>query len=315
MSYQQQRPHQHHAIRRVLETPVQGDVFDEVRLALVQVFTDIQLRPFNNVLDRFRLNPGPLIVALKTRPFGSEAIGPAKEFWDALVGAVGTTNEQPRAEPWRRIPAFVTELSYHDREAAHALLVGLLKHGPQLGAPSEILTALEILRTLEGDQHQLKIATKDRGHSSKMKMWGFLVVGVSAVLAILIGFERLQQNPLSMGQLVGATAAAQPALEEIRPEVGKGQHFSLAEIRYCRFQEERIHLMKSAVRGPEDVAAFNAMVGDFNSRCSDFYFRDSDIATVTTELASHHQRLSAEALQIVATWPRHAVDGSEKPAP
>jgi hypothetical protein len=313
MSYQQQRPYQHHAIRRVLETSVQGDVFDEVRLALVQVFTDIQLRPFNNVLDRFRLNPGPLIVALKTRPFGSEAIGPAKEFWDALVGAVGTTNEQSRAEPWRRIPAFVNELTYHDREAAHALLVGLLKHGPQLAAPSEILSALEILRTLEGDQ--LNIAAHDRGHRSRARMWGLLAVGFSAVLAIFIGFERYNRDPTLMSQLLGATAGALPVLDEVRPEIGKGQHFSLANIRYCRFQEERIHLMKSAVRGSKDVEAFNAMVRDFNSRCSDFYFRDSDIATVTTELASHHQRLSAEALQIVATWPRHAVDGSEKPAP
>jgi hypothetical protein len=145
------------------------------------------------------------------------------------------------------------------REAAKALLVGLLKHGPQLAA---------------------------RGHRSRMRMWGLLAVGFNSVLAIFIGFERYNRDPTFISQLSGATAGALPVRDEARREVGKGQYFSLANIRYCRFQEERIHLMKSAVRGSEDVDAFNAIARDFNSRCSDFCFRDSDVAAVTTELAS-----------------------------
>jgi hypothetical protein len=312
MNYEQQRPYRHHAAGRVLdETPVQGDVFDDVRLALLQVFTDIQLRPFNNVLDRFRLSPGPLIAALKKRPLGSDAVGPAKELWDALVEAIGTTSEQSRGEPWRLIRAFAAELVHHDREATRSLLVGLIAHGAQIAAPPAILSSLK------DDLNDLKVVVGRRRRGARMRTWSiiFLLLGATLALTVLIGFERYNWNPISITQLLGSTAESLPVLDEIRPEVGKGQYFSLASIRYCRFQEERIRLIKSAVRGSEDVDAFNAIVRDFNSRCSDFYFRDSDVATVTTELAAHHERLSAEALQIVATWPKHAVAASEKPAP
>jgi hypothetical protein len=148
----------------------------------------------------------------------------------------------------------------------------------------------------------------------RRSLTGLLFAVVSA-LAIFVAFERAKRDPISLSQSVGATADVRPLLDEIPPEVGKGQYFSLANIRYCRFQEERIHLIKSALHGSEDVAAFNAIARDFNSRCSDFYFRDSDVATVTTELASQHQRLSTEASKIVAGWPSHAVALSEKPAP
>ena len=102
-----------------------------------------------------------------------------------------------------------------------------------------------------------------------------------------------------------APVSSTPA--EIEPPVGTGQHFSLANIRYCHFQEERLRIVKENVRSAEDTRAFNLLVVDYNSRCSDFFYQDSDVATVTAEIAASRARLADEARRMMATWPGHTM--------
>ena len=112
--------------------------------------------------------------------------------------------------------------------------------------------------------------------------------------------------------LTGSTQQGSIAADgEIVPPVGRGQHFTLGNVRYCHFQEERLKIMKPDVRGPEAMRAFNLLVVDYNSRCSDFLYQDSDVAAVNAELKVKRPLLEADAKRIMASWsPR----GSSDPA-
>ena len=105
----------------------------------------------------------------------------------------------------------------------------------------------------------------------------------------------------------GAGSARQGSIAsdgEIVPPVGRGQHFTLGNVRYCHFQEERLKIMKPDVRGPEAMRAFNLLVVDYNSRCSDFLYKDSDVEEVDAELKARSPLLEADAKRIMSTWSR-----------
>jgi hypothetical protein len=95
------------------------------------------------------------------------------------------------------------------------------------------------------------------------------------------------------------------------PPVLRGEHFSQGNVRYCRFQEERLRLIKEEVQGPEDVGAFNLLAVDYNSRCSDFFYQESDLKIVMAEVIANKSLLEADAKRIVSAWPWH---GSPDPA-
>ena len=93
------------------------------------------------------------------------------------------------------------------------------------------------------------------------------------------------------------------------PPVGKGQHFTLDNVRYCLFQEERLKIMKPDVQGPEAVRAFNLLVVDYNSRCSDFLYKDSDVEAVKAELRTNRTLLEADVKRIMSDWPGRGSSG------
>ncbi|WP_161856091.1 hypothetical protein [Bradyrhizobium sp. CCBAU 051011] len=95
-------------------------------------------------------------------------------------------------------------------------------------------------------------------------------------------------------------AKAEP---ELLPAVGKGQRFAREYVRYCRFQEERLRVVKQKVRGPEDIRAYNALANDYNSRCSDFFYQDEDLRAVKEEVVAKQKLLEADAERILSTWP------------
>ena len=141
-----------------------------------------------------------------------------------------------------------------------------------------------------------QIARKRRFWSARLAL-----TVVCGAAALVLGFEAGDW----LWSKTVATKSVDAASLEIEPPVGTGQHFSLGNVRYCRFQEERLRIMKSLVRGADDVEAFNRLALDYNSRCSDFFFRDSDVALVKAELPANRQRLADDAAQIMASWPGH----------
>jgi peptidoglycan hydrolase-like protein with peptidoglycan-binding domain len=86
------------------------------------------------------------------------------------------------------------------------------------------------------------------------------------------------------------------------PPVGTGNMLSQANIRYCLYQKERMKVMGNELRGAEEVATFNTVVGDYNSRCGNFRYRENDLRVVTDEVNEKSEVLAAEGRDIVAGW-------------
>jgi hypothetical protein len=207
------------------------------------------------------------------------------------------------AEPWMLIRDLALHLNdnVEDGAAASALLEGLIQHG------EKVATLPSILDRLGDDLRRIKPkrpagASRPIKARRKRKVWpATVVLAALCASALYLSFEKgywpWLKNFAKTPIVLTAT--------EIEPPVGTGQHFSLANVRYCHFQEERLKILKEKVRGAEDTRAFNILVVDYNSRCSDFFYRDSDVATVTAEVAANRQRLADEAMRIISTWPGH----------
>ncbi|MEH2628587.1 hypothetical protein V1292_006642 [Bradyrhizobium sp. AZCC 1719] len=126
----------------------------------------------------------------------------------------------------------------------------------------------------------------------------------AAVLLVMLGL-LVAYRTLDGGTAfsVSAPNPPQPAAEpELLPPVGKGQRFAREYVRYCRFQEERLRVVKQQVRGPEDIRAYNALANDYNSRCSDFFYQDEDLRLVKEEVIAKQKLLEADAGRILSTW-------------
>jgi hypothetical protein len=130
----------------------------------------------------------------------------------------------------------------------------------------------------------------------------FVLVSIAAVCVtgIFLGFRTPWPSPSPDGD-AGSIAEVREA--ETMPAVGAGQHLELSGVRYCVFQEARLHAMKPDVRGTEDIRAYNKLAQDYNSRCSDYFYRDSDLDMVKAEMAHNSQRLTADAKRMMSAWP------------
>lgn len=138
-------------------------------------------------------------------------------------------------------------------------------------------------------------------HSRRMRLLtGLALASVLCAAGLYFGFRTLWPPPPS-----GTVAATIPegSEVEIMPPVGAGQHLELGGVRYCKFQEARLLLIKPDVHGAEDTRRFNRLAQDYNSRCADFFYRDSDLAIVKAEMAQNSQRLAADAKRVLSTWP------------
>jgi hypothetical protein len=157
---------------------------------------------------------------------------------------------------------------------------------------------------------------KARNRLAVTALWS--TIGLGAIFAGLY-FGLVRGSPGLSTDSVSPTPALTGSVQlgsiasddEIVPPVGRGQHFTLGNVRYCHFQEERLKVMKPDVRGPEAMRAFNLLVVDYNSRCSDFLYRDSDVVAVNAEIKAKRPLLEADARRIVAGWSGR---GSSDPA-
>ena len=131
---------------------------------------------------------------------------------------------------------------------------------------------------------------------------GLLLTAALCVGGVYFGIQVFW-HPASQGN--PQEPIPQHSEAEIMPPVGAGQHLELGGVRYCKFQEARLLMIKPEVHGAEETRRFNELAKDYNSRCSDFYYRDADIATVEAEMARNSSRFAADAKRIVSTWPGH----------
>jgi hypothetical protein len=282
--------------------PTADEFFAEATRAVEELLLRDKLQKLNSALDHFRGAPDLLAVALERDGFGPNATGLARELRETFIKAVEKVGRRHFAEPWMLIRGLAVELGRGGkRSAARILIAGLIEEGKRLSAPPSLVMTLgqdlgrSTARLTEAKGNFSDLARNSRGRIGVRALTTCCAIGLSAGLygTRAIWIDAFVPKHVEL--------RAEPNDEEIKPAVGTGQHFSLGNVRYCRFQDERLRIAKSAVHEPGDVRAFNLLVVDYNARCSDFFYRDSDVARVAADLAANKQRLQAQAEQIVAT--------------
>ena len=269
---------------------------------------DRKLTTLTSLIGSYRRDPAALIAAIKQNGFGPAGIGDARQFWQVLVDAVDAAKEVPIGL-WLEIQALAQWL--HDLPggavAARSMLEGCLAHGPRIAMPQQAIIAIrEDLRRFGKSTAKVRLSPRKPASRLLLYAGGFTIL---LCITASILFRPFQPTKAVVATLAGSftqptvSATAGPIEEEAAPPaVGTQQRLSLAGLRYCRFQEERIQLVKSRIQTAEDMRAFNTLAVDYNSRCSDFLYRDSDSLIVQAELVKNRQRLVEEADQIMSRW-------------
>jgi hypothetical protein len=92
-----------------------------------------------------------------------------------------------------------------------------------------------------------------------------------------------------------------PLIEEAPPSPYAAGPLSLAELRYCLRQSERLDAARGLVESYSQQTRFNSAISDFNSRCSSFRYRESDMAVAQSEISTLRAKLADEAAEIVGS--------------
>jgi hypothetical protein len=277
---------------------------------------DRQLAVFKSLISSCKQSPVPLVQAIQQSGFGPSGIGAANQLWQMFaetLGVIGVTKVEA-TEPSLEIWALARSLRGQPGgpAAERLMLEGCLKYGAQIGVPQSVVEAIR-----DDFDHLSRPTTPTRVQPTKPARKFFLYAsGATIVLCIaaplLLRFVQPAKALLAT-MTESFSRATKPSTaatidEEKAPAVGTQQHMTLANLRYCRFQEERLLLVKPKIRSAEDMRAFNMLVVDYNSRCSDVLYRDSDSLIVQADLAKRHQQLIEEADRIASTWQELAAD-------
>ena len=106
---------------------------------------------------------------------------------------------------------------------------------------------------------------------------------------------------------IAASLALTPAalaMEEAVPPVGTEHEMSLAELRYCYFQEVRLKSANDALNASSqfEIDRFNELVDDWNARCSSYRYLPDDLDAVETSTALKRVELEMAGKALVVGW-------------
>jgi hypothetical protein len=326
--------------------PTTVDQLDEDKRVIERLSLNEKMKPLCDLIDGLDSDLRSLNQALEENGFGQNALQPARHLWEIFLQTVKQDLGKEADRPWMLVRDLALSLGHRAEffAGASALLVDLIKYGEMVSVASEILIRLrDDLKFIERNQMKETNKTVEQNQSprpeafenfwkrtsgqkqrqnfqvsigqiftNKRRRW-LLILVLSGVLCAVRGIDVKTMPPfwLDTGQKPSSEQGANATAPEIMPPVLRGEHFSQGNVRYCRFQEERLRLIKEEVQGPEDVGAFNLLAVDYNSRCSDFFYQESDLKIVMAEVIANKSLLEADAKRIVSAWPWH---GSPDPA-
>jgi hypothetical protein len=295
--------------------PTVADQIEQDRFLIERELLDARMKPLEDFIDGFHGDFGLLNQALKKDGFGPKATGAARGLWAVFVQVVKATDPRKAAEPWMLVRDLAIHLSHNvgDAAAASALIEGLIHYGRNVFALPAILDTLRDDLHLTKDEHRNGESNPARLARKRSLRLAIVALATCCAIAAYLGFDRARLWIGTLARPYGETGSMATEAE-VMPAVGAEQHYSLGNVRYCHFQEERLRTMKREAQGAEDIRAFNLLAVDYNSRCSDFFYQESDLATVTAEVAANRQRLAAEAERIMSTWPGHTSTSSAQSA-
>jgi hypothetical protein len=298
--------------------PKTAEQFDHDAGVIAGLRLEAKARSLRAYIDGLGDDLSPLARSLVATGFGQNSAGQCEVLWGLFVEATDARIVRPSTEPW----TMVRQLAIHlrdqaEHEAASHLLRGLIAQGVKTSVTPDILATLrDDLGVIDPDKnldpqaqteaklHPHGLASSVRRRARFVRQSGLALVIVLCAVAINFDFDMLWPHASPKAVVEPLPENAEP---EIMPPVGAGQHLELGGVRYCKFQETRLLMMKREVHGSEDSRAFNRLAEDYNSRCANFFYRDRDLATVKAEMAKNSPRLAAEAQRMVSTWPSHSL--------
>jgi hypothetical protein len=299
--------------------PDRVGAMDKTALLFQKLSCEAEIAALDELIEQA---PGDssLVKILERDGFGNKSGQAALGLWQTFCRAVDTTKASDYADqPWILIRDLAAKLSESpdNLAAASSVLSGAIQHAEDEAADPEIQ------ETFRADLRDIQ-ARRPGIASGKRPAWGRF--GKHALLAgaALFGsvgmfmlyrhFEPVVLRELSPSpnQLAAQTSTSPDA--EVIPPVGRGQRLALSSVRYCRFQEERLRIVKRHVNGSDDVRAYNMLASDYNSRCSDFFYQDKDQKDISDEMDIKRPMLEADAMRILATWPWHAANKNIPPS-
>lgn len=91
----------------------------------------------------------------------------------------------------------------------------------------------------------------------------------------------------------------------INPASVSGPQLSIAEIRYCKFEDVRLEKIRALISGarPRDaINLLNGRIADFNERCSRYTYRRGDLEIVERQAIERDAALTREAEAFLLKW-------------
>lgn len=216
------------------------------------------------------------------------------------------------------VPAGVQTLLHQDERTLRR--VSLQKELTLAAGQKDFNRVIALTKTLESvtdDSEELTTLREVAARASRQRQGKYLQWAFYGGIAALIFWGALSEDrntsPRSTTPAPLSSRTASPfddtiasaSAEEIRPPISQGRILSVAELRYCLFENERLQII-SGILGDRAtdviVDRFNASVEDFNSRCAENRYRDSDDTTIRRQLTASRPQLEAESRGRIATW-------------
>ncbi len=160
-------------------------------------------------------------------------------------------------------------------------------------------------------RHQADVEASRTPRKRRLIAWA-AALPLLAGAALLVSYEIGVLPPIHKGTAT-QDPDNKPQASELLPPVGRGQRLTREYVRYCKFQERRLGIVKQYIQAADDVRAYNSLVNDYNSRCSDFYYQDEDINAVMVEISANSKMFEADAQRIMSTWPWRTTSQASQP--
>lgn len=301
------------AIRALAPSALAASELNNVRDVLDRLLIRDAIAALQVEINRSQDDPSIVVREFQHLALDGASSQPAGSLAYAFRHAVERTKLTAFDEyPWALIHQLARRFSAGSPKAAVSLLTGLIDLGEGMSAPSSILSNLraDLASFSPNPLPQADVAESRAPRKRRLVAW-------AAALPLFAGAALLASYGMGVLPLVHQRTATQdPAngarASELLPPVGKGQRLTREYVRYCKFQEQRLGIVKQHIQAADDMRAYNALVIDYNSRCSDFYYQDEDINAVMVEISANGKMLETDAQRIMATWPWRAT--SQRPA-
>lgn len=304
------------AIRALAPISLAAAELINVRDVLERLLVRDALATLQAQIDRIQDDPRMALKELRRLTVDRASSQPAGSLASAFRLAVEQTRSTAFEEhPWILIHQLAVRCSIGSPKAMVSLLPRLVEFGESMSAPTSTLDHLraDLAGLSPHPSVQVDVAKSRALRARRVVAW-MVALPLLAGVPLLISYE-MGLMPIIHQGLATQDPAIESRASELLPPVGTGQRLTREYVRYCKFQEQRLAIVKQHLHAADDVRAYNALVSDYNSRCSDFYYQDEDINAVMSEISANSKMLEADAHKIISTWPWRATSNTAQPPP